>query len=87
MARWTELYETNRNINIIALNHFVQETTITTEEGFTVVRFETKFLVLAIGVKKKTNNLVKIYNSNVIQKRRLRFFSDGIGMGVDWTEI
>ena len=60
MAIWSVLYEINRNVYIIALNYSVQETTIRTEQGFTVVRFETKFIVLAIGVKKKTNNLIKI---------------------------
>ena len=73
MVIWTELHE------ITVLSYFVQETSIRTELDFTVVHLGLTFLVLVIGVKKKTNNLVIIYNSNAIQKPRFRFFSDKIG--------
>ena len=49
----TILHEINRNMNINVLKHFVQETTIRTELGFTVVRLGFKFLVVVIGVRKR----------------------------------
>ena len=49
----TILHEINRNMNINVLKHFVQETTIRTELGFTIVRLGFKFLVVVIGVRKR----------------------------------
>ena len=57
IAVWTTLYEINRNFNISVLQNFVQETTVRTELGFTVIRLDFKFLVLVRGERKKVNNL------------------------------
>ena len=54
------LHEINHHINISVLKYSVQETTIRTELGFTVV-----VLRGDDRCEKKTNNLVIIYNSNV----------------------
>ena len=80
MATWTELHE------ITVLSYLVQETSIRTELGFTVVHPGFTFLVLVIGVKKKTNKLVIIYNSNLIQKPRFRSLSDTIGRHWRWLD-
>ena len=47
-AIWTVLHK------ITVLSYFVQETTIRRELGFTVVHFGFTFLVVVIGVKKKS---------------------------------
>ena len=60
MAVWAVLHEINRNININVLKYFVQETTIRTALGFTVVVPRGRE-----RCEKKTNNLVKFTIQNV----------------------